>query len=458
MTGGSNRLAGVAASVALVTAVTLAIHLLEPHVPVISLGVLYVFAVLPIAVFWGLAYAVPVSVASMLAFNFFFLPPVHTFTLADSRNWFALAVYLVTAVVVSDLAARARRRAAAAEQRERESALLAELATELLRGRGLDEELEQIAARTAAILDVPSAEIALGPRQPPRAGSSPLRLEAAGRTVGTIYTPERSDPNVAARSRFLPALAALLAVAVDHDRLERDSLEAETLRRSDLAKTALLRAVSHDLRSPLTGVRTAIGALRNPGLDLGEDDREELLETIDVDSERLDGLVEDLLDLSRLEAGSATPAPEVWSLDELVRAAVNELGANGRVDVAGEAPFVDVDPVQIQRVLANLLDNALKFSPPAAPVHVRVTTTRKDAIVRIVDRGPGVAPDALERIFEPFYRQSGDQRSGAGLGLAIARGFAAANGGRVWAESHAGQGATFALALPVVEVAAELPA
>jgi two-component system, OmpR family, sensor histidine kinase KdpD len=454
----STPLAGIGASVALVAAVTLAIHLLEPHVPVISLGVLYIFAVLPIAVFWGLLYAVPVSVASMLAFNFFFLPPVHTFTLADSRNWFALAVYLVTAVVVSDLAARARRRAAAAEERERESALLAELATELLRGRDLDEELEQIAARTAAILDVPSAEIELGPSQPPRAGSSPLPLEAAGRTVGTIYTPERSDPSVAARSRFLPALASLLAVAVDHDRLERDSLEAETLRRSDLAKTALLRAVSHDLRSPLTGVRTAIGALRNPALELGREDREELLETIDLDSERLDGLVDDLLDLSRLEAGSATPAPEVWSVDELIRAAVEELGANERVDVAGEVSFVDVDPVQVQRVLANLLDNALKFSPSDEPVHVRVTTTRKEAIVRIVDRGPGVATDDLERIFDPFFRRSGDTRSGAGLGLAIARGFAAANGGRVWAESHAGQGASFALALPVVEVAAELPA
>jgi two-component system sensor histidine kinase KdpD len=147
----------------------------------------------------------------------------------------------------------------------------------------------------------------------------------------------------------------------------------------------------------------------------------------------------------------------VWSLDELIRAAVDELGANGRVDVAGDAPFVDVDPVQIQRVLANLLENALKFSPPNAPVHVRVTTTRKDAIVRVVDRGPGVTPDELERIFEPFHR-SGDRRSGAGLGLSIARGFAAANGGRVWAESHAGQGASFALALPVVEVGAELPA
>jgi two-component system, OmpR family, sensor histidine kinase KdpD len=148
----------------------------------------------------------------------------------------------------------------------------------------------------------------------------------------------------------------------------------------------------------------------------------------------------------------------VWALDDLVREAVSDLPGNDRVDVAGEAPLVSVDPIQIQRVLANLLENALKFSPPSARVHVRITATRQEAIVRIVDQGPGLDSSELERVFEPFYRRDGDQRSGAGLGLAIARGFAAANGGRVWAESRPGQGATFALALPVVEVTAELPA
>src|SRR5262245_19236954 len=185
---------GLLASAVAVAVVTAAIELLKQHVPVLSLGVLYLFAVLAIAVWYGLALALVVSVASMLAFNWFHLPPIHTFTLADSQNWFALAVYPATAVVVSDLAARARRRAAAAEQRERESAWLAELATELLRGRDLDEELGEIASRTAAVLGVESAEIELGaPRRPPP-GSSPLPLEAAGRTVGILYTPVGEDP------------------------------------------------------------------------------------------------------------------------------------------------------------------------------------------------------------------------------------------------------------------------
>jgi len=451
-------LLGVACSLGAVAVVTGVIFLVKPYVPVLSLGVLYVFAVLPIAVVWGLWLALPVSVASMLAFNWFFLPPVHTFTLANSENWFALAVYLATAVVVSELAARARRRAAAAEQRERESALLAELATELLRGRELGDELGEIGSRTAGVLGVPEATIELGPAHRPPPDASPHLLEAADRTVGTIYTPAGSDPNVAALHRFLPALSALLAVAVERDRLEGKALEAEALRRSDLVKTALLRAVSHDLRSPLTGIRTAVGALRNPTLHLSDDDRTELLETIDLDSDRLSRLVGDLLDLSRLEAGSAAPEPELWSLDDLVREAVDTLGARGRVEIAGEAPLVNVDGTQVQRVLANLIENALKFSPSDATVHVRITATRKEAIVRVVDQGPGLEETELERVFEPFYRRGSDTRSGAGLGLAIARGFAAANGGRVWAESRPGQGATFALALPVVEVPAELRA
>jgi two-component system sensor histidine kinase KdpD len=443
----------IAASVAAVVVVTLAIGLLDDHVPVLSLGVLYVFAVLPIAVVWGLWFSLPLAVVCMLAFNFFFLPPTHTFSLREGENWFALAVFSATAIVVSELAARARRRAATAEQRERESAVLAELATELLRGREIDEELDEIAARAATVLGVSSATIELGPQ----AALSGLPLEAAGRRVGTITTPRAADPNLAVRRRFLPALAALLAVAVEREALEREALEAETLRRSDLVKTALLRAVSHDLRSPLTGIRTAVGALRSETLELTELDRRELLETIDVDSERLSRLVGDLLDLSRLEAGAAAPEPEIWALDDLVRGAVDASGAKARVAVAGESALVSVDAGQFQRILVNLIENAVKFSPNTGVVHLRTTATRKEAIVRVVDQGPGIPEQDLERVFEPFYR--GDRTgSGAGLGLAIARGFTEANGGRIWAESRPGQGTTFALAFPVVEVPAELPA
>ena len=432
----ARSLSRVAGSIAAVAAATLLVWALSSIAPVLSLGVLYVFAVLPVAVFAGLRYALPVAVASMLAFNFFFLPPTHTFTLSDSENWFALAVYSVTAVVVSELAARNRRRAAYAEQREREASLLADVAGHLLAGSDLEEERPWLDTKTAEVLGVPSVAI------DPSDGS--VRLPG-----GTTLRPD-------VRDRFLPALKALLAVAVDRNRLEQEALEAEALRRSDLVKTALLRAVSHDLRSPLTGITTAVGALRNASLELTESDRSELLDTISVDAERLGRLVGDLLDLSRLEAGSAEPEADVWALDDLVREGVDAAGARDMVDIGEVNAYVLVDAVQIERALANLIENAVKFSPPGGRVYVGVTTTSDEAIVRVVDQGAGLARSELERVFEPFYRRNDDARAGAGLGLAIARGFATANGGRVWAESRPGQGATFALALPRAHVPAEL--
>jgi len=350
-----------------VAAVTGAIFGLRAYVPVLSLGVLYVLAVLPVAAGYGLAWGVAVSVASMLAFNYFFLPPVHTLTLADSKNWFALAVFVATAAVVSELAARSRRRA-------QEAAAHARAAT--------------------ALLD-------------------------------------------------------------ERERLAREALEAEALRRADVIKTALLRAVSHDLRTPLMAISTGASALARGDLAIDDAGRAELLETIVAASERLDHLVGNLLDLSRLQAGAAQPEPELHELDDLVVGAIDELGPDGRrveVRLPDEAPTVRADGHQIQRVLVNLLENALKFSPPDEPVRVQVSVTPSEALVRVIDRGPGVPPDERELVFEPFHRH-GRGTAGAGLGLAIARGFAEANGGRLWVESRLGQGATFVLALPVVRTA-----
>ncbi len=333
--------ARIAVSLAAVSLVTGAVFGLREVAPVLSLGVLYVFAVLPVAIFYGLAYALGVSIASMVAFNFFFLPPLHTLALTDSENWVALAVYLVTAVVVSELAALARRRAIAAA-------------------------------------------------------------------------------------------------------------DAEALRRSDAAKTAVLHAVSHDLRSPLTAIRAATGGLESASLELDERDRAELLETIRLETARLERLVSNLLDLSRLEAGAARPEPALWPVDELVSRGLEALGADAaRVSVvlAGETPPVRVDAAQLERVLANVLENALRLSSPADPVEVTVSTAGGEVLVRTDDRGPGLEEDDLERIFEPFAHGHGSHR-GTGLGLAIARGFAEANGCRLWAERRPGSGASFVLALP----------
>ncbi len=449
----SRNVLGALACVAAVGIVTGAIQVLKPYIPVLSLGVLYVFAVLPIAIAFGMAYAIPVAVASMLAFNFFFLPPLYTFTLADSQNWFALLVFVVTAVVVSELATRSRRRA-------RESALLAQVATSLLEHGSVTAELQRIAAEAARALQVEQARIELGSDGTQAAEAYPLVV--GDRRVGTIYLEGRRQGSEVTRRRLLPALASLLGVAIDRERLAADALEAEALRRSDAIKTAVLRSVSHDLRSPLMAILTSAGALARRDFDLDQTDRREFVETILGEAERLDRVVGNLLDLSRLQAGAAQPEPEVWTIDDVVVRALDEVGETaGRMEVAlpEESPAVRVDVHQIERVLVNLIENALRYSPVSEPVRVQVSATASEVLVRVVDRGPGISPTELERIFEPFQRgsRSGEVR-GAGLGLAIARGFAEANGGRVWAESRQGQGASFVLALPVARVAAEVPA
>jgi two-component system sensor histidine kinase KdpD len=426
--------------------VTGAIELLKGHIPVLSLAVLYIFAVLPIAIVWGRAFGVVVAVASMLAFNFFFLPPLYTFTLADSRNWFALLVFVVTAVVVSELAARSRREA-------RESALLARIATSLLEHGSVSAELERIAAEAAQALQVERARIELGRGGASQPGGESHPLAVAERRVGTIYLEPSRRGSARVRRRLLPALASLLGVAIDRERLEREAVDAEALRRSDAMKTALLRAVSHDLRTPLMAILTSAGALRRDDLALDATDRGELVDTIFGEAERLDRLVSNLLDLSRLQAGAAEPEPAVWAIDDVVLQALDSVeGVGDRVEVSlleDEPVAVRVDLHQIERVIANLIENALRYSPANEPVRVQVSETGSEVLVRVVDRGSGIVASEAERIFEPFQRGArSTEVRGAGLGLAIARGFAEANGGRVWAESRAGQGAAFVLALP----------
>jgi two-component system sensor histidine kinase KdpD len=440
---------GVLVGAGAVALVTAAIGVLDKWIPVLSLGALYVFAVLLVAVVWGLAYALPVAVASMLAFNWFFLEPTHTFHLREGENWLVLVLYLVVAVVASELAAEARRRAREAEQREREAALLAEAAASLLGGGAVADELDGIAARTAAVLGVSHAWITLGADATPAADAVTFPLEAGKRMLGSISMPPPGPSDERVVRRFLPGLASLLAIALDREELERSALEAEALRRSDAIKTTLLRAVSHDLRSPLTAIAAAAGGLEHPELELDEHDRAELLETIVTEAARLEHMVADLLDLSRLQAGAVSPVRELWSVDELVGAALDEVHDEGAtsVDVPAELPPVEVDAAQTRRVLVNLLENAHRHARTATGVRISAAAQDADAVViRVEDDGPGIGASESESVFEPFWRgASGGGRTG--LGLAIARGFALANGGSLRAEPGA-DGASLVLTLP----------
>jgi two-component system, OmpR family, sensor histidine kinase KdpD len=443
-----NRLGSLVGSIIAVALVTAAIFVIRRSVPVLSLGALYVFAVLPVAVLWGRVYAVGVAVASMLAFNFFFLPPEHTLRLEERSNWLALLVYLVTAVVVSDLASRSRRRTAEAEQREREEALLGELSIALLQGENLTAELDRIASAVGGVLGAESARIVLDD-----GGDEGLQLRAGDRVVGRLVLPDGFDSSSSTVRRFLPSLASLLAVGLDREKLEKEALAAERLRISDSVKTAILRAVSHDLRSPLTAIRVAAESLASPSVRLSDEDRRKQLETVHTESRRLDRLVSNLLDFSRLEAGGARPKRELVAMDELVGQALGAVDTNGlpvHVELPDSVPLVEVDATQVERVLVNLLANALVYAPADSGVAVAVGVERDEAVLRITNRGPSIPEQDLERIFEPFIRlDGGTDREGTGLGLAIARGFAEANGGRVWAETPSEGGVAFAVGFPL---------
>jgi two-component system sensor histidine kinase KdpD len=451
-----SRWIGVVTGLAAVTTATLAIYPLKTIAPTVSLSVVYLPAVLLIAVYWGLSLAVLTSILSAAAFNFFHLPPVGRFTIADSGNWVALVAFILVALVVSTMAELARGRAVEAERRRAEADLAATLARELLAGEHTQDALRATARRVSEALGLSSATLELGEAAGnDRHAALPLRT-AAGETVATLLVPRtiRADTAERLRSRVIPALSALVAVALHRDAVQAEAVETAALRRSDELKTALLRAVSHDLRTPLTTIVTAGHALGSSSLTT--DEREQMSAAVVEEGERLSTLIDKLFDLSRLQAGRMEPRRESVSVEELLLSAEDGLSlAAGRVQLAiePEVPALVADAAQLERVFANLIENALRYSD-GQPVRVSVRRVRSRVVVRVSDRGPGIPDGEQERIFEPFYRGNATlagprQTAGSGLGLAIAKGFVEANGGTIAVESLPGQGTSLVVSFPV---------
>jgi two-component system sensor histidine kinase KdpD len=455
---------------------TLIVYPLREVAPVASLGVVYLPAVLVVSITWGAPLGIATAVVSAGAFNFFHLPPTGEFTIRDSRNWVALVTFFVVAGIASSVAEIARARTRDAQERRREADLAAEMAELLLRGNSLADALPTAAARLAQTLGLSSAAIELDAvDSDERRVAFPLR--EGTRRLGTLVVGADSSEASLRRiqERAVPALEALLSAALERDDLLGGVVETAALRRADTVKTALLRAVSHDLRSPLTAIGAAGDAVGSPSISDAE--RQELAAVIQEETARLGRLVDNLLDLSRLEAGSAAPH-RVWaSVEELLRSAIGEIGApegTFAFSIDPDLPLASLDPGQMERAFVNVLENARRHSG-GHPVSVRARAVRSLArrmptedgraaepvegekplgdrvIVRIVDRGPGIPPAQLERVFEPFYRAgtSAGGHRGSGLGLAIARGFTQANAGTLHVESLPGQGATFVFELPL---------
>jgi two-component system, OmpR family, sensor histidine kinase KdpD len=481
------RRTGVVVAVLAVALCTALLYPLKQVAPVVSLGVVYLLAVLVLSAIWGAWLGVFTAVLSAAAFNFFQLPPVGQFTLKDSSNWVALIAFLVVAGLSSSIAEVTRARARDAEARRREADLAAEMARLLLRGNNLAEALPTAAARLAQTLELNSAAIEMeAVEADERSVAFPLR-EGTTRLGTLLVGADTSEASLRRlQERVVPALEALLSAALERERLLGGVVETAALRRADTVKTALLRAVSHDLRSPLTAISAAGEAVGSPSLSPQE--REEMATVIQEETRRLSRLVDNLLDLSRLEAGAAEPRREWASVEELIRAALRDLAARDddfSLSIDRGMPLVSVDAVQMERALVNVLENARRHAG-GYPVSVRARAVRSMAhargrpvrtgggggpedqadqqgpagdrvIVRVVDRGPGIPPAQLERVFEPFYRagSSAGGHRGSGLGLAIARGFTEANGGTLHVESLPGQGAAFVFELPLSQAGDE---
>jgi two-component system sensor histidine kinase KdpD len=382
-------LVGIVAAALGVALTTLLVYALKDVAPVLSLGVVYLLVVLVIATGWSAWLALVTALVSALAFNFFHIPPTGRFTIANGENWVGLIVFFVAAVGASSLAELARKRTREADERRQEADLSAQMARLLLRGGGrLEETLPSVGARLAQALSLSSAAIELqAVDAQERSVVFPLR--EGTRQIGTLVLPAGAPEAVLRRVqvRVAPSLEQLLAAALERDALQAEVVETAALRRSDVIKTALLRSVSHDLRSPLTAILTTAEALQSPTLTDAE--RSESAAAVIEEANRLSRLIDDLLDLSRLEADAAAPHPEWCSLDEVVRAAIDDLALppqTFKVSIDADLPPVRADAAQLRRAFANLLENAYRHSG-GHPVSVRGRDVGGRILLRFVDRG-----------------------------------------------------------------------
>lgn len=457
----------MAAAILAVAVTTAVIYPLEQVARVVSLSVVYLPAVLLMSTYWGLSLGLLTSLLSAAAFNFFHLPPTGEFTIADSRNWVALAAFMVVAVVASTIAELARARAVEADRRRAEADLAAALARELLLGVDTTTALASAARRVAEALGLPSAAIEqVAPQPQPRRMALELK-STDGSRMATLLVPRDlpADTEQRLRGHVVPALEALVGIARRRDAMQAEVVETAALRRSDDIKTALLRAVSHDLRTPLTAVVAAGHAL---GADsLTPQERAELSTAVVEEGTRLAELVDNLLAMSKLQAGAAEPRSDWVSIEDLVSAAAEGLQGEPvevRLTIDPDVPDVRADAAQLERAFANLLQNAGRYGGGLPVfVHARRAGGRTgQVLVSIVDRGPGIDPAEQERIFEPFYRgrtAAARAGTGSGLGLAIVKGFVEANGGSISVQSLPGQGTSFVVSLPVAPPSdAEIPA
>ena len=448
------------------------------HVNPTTVALSFLLAILVVSATWGLRYAVFMAILATAVFNFYFLPPVGTFTIADPQNWIALGAFLVTAIIASQLAERARRQAAEANRRRREVERLYSFSQKLLIADNVVELLNALPAHVVDSFAVDEAAIfvtgrdnvyrsrpdiralqveqlkAVTARGDPvvdpehRLWLMPLRLGV--RTVGAIGI---AGGLLSRETR--EAISSLAAIAIERASAVEKLSQAEAARESENLRSALLDSVTHEFRTPLTSIKAAATSLLSDR-NLSPEQNRDLLAVIDEETDRLNHLVEEAAEMARLDAGQVELRAEEASIEIPISAALEEshqvlAGHPVEVVVAPQLPLLRMDVERIKAVLQQLLENAGKYSPPGSPVRITAEGGDGAIAVSVSDRGPGIDSFEQSLIFDKFYRGRGHRSTiqGTGMGLAIAKAIVEAHGGTINVTSQLGQGSVFSFALPV---------
>jgi two-component system, OmpR family, sensor histidine kinase KdpD len=466
--------------------------LLAPVSELSNLVMVYLLGIVVVSMRTGRGPSLLAAVLSVAAFDFFFVPPQFTFAVSDARYLFTFLVMLIVSLVISGLTVRTRSQAEAAQHREQQTAALYAMSRELAGTRGVDALL-QVAARhvtevfrSQIVVLLPGAGGVLAPwpqgqfdvdandlgvgrwvfehRQPAGLGTttlpgaSALYVPLIGSTgpvaVLGLRPPDRHAMDEPERLHQLETFAAQTALALERARLAEETQAAQVRIETERLRNSLLSSVSHDLRTPLAAITGAVSTLLQDGSRLEARIQRELLESVREEAERLNRLVQNLLEMTRLESGAVQLRKELHPPEEVIGAALGRLGralADRRVttNVPPDLPLVPMDDVLIEQVLLNLLDNAVKYTPAGSPIEIIATATDQNLTIEVADHGPGLPPGEEEKIFEKFYRANRGGATGAGLGLAICRGIVQAHGGRVWAQNLPGGGVAFLFTLPL---------
>ncbi len=465
-----------------------------PYFELSNLIMAYLLGVVVVATRYGRGPSILASVLGVAAFDFFFVPPYFTFAVADTQYFVTFTVMLIVALVISTLAVRIRIQAESAREREHRTAALYAMSRELASTRGVDELL-QVALRHIAEVFRCLATVLLpeaGGHLAPRGGvASQDALDANELAVAQWVYAHRQPAGLstatlpAARALYLPLVATRgplgvlgvrpadrhafdapdqlhqletfanqTALAIERAKLAAEAEEARIHMETERLRSSLLSSVSHDLRTPLATITGATSALLDSSGQLDSDTRQELLKSVLEEAERLTRLVQNLLEMTRLESGALQLHKEWHPIEEVVGAALNRLarrlaGRQVYTRVPPDLPLVPIDDVLIEQVLINLLDNALKYTPPESPISIVATATDRAVTVEVADRGPGLPPGEEKKIFDKFYRGQPGAGRGAGLGLAICEGIVRAHEGRILAHNLPEGGVAFLFTLPL---------